>query len=52
MNKCKTCGCAVNGTKECTNCWEVERRLEEYAKSQNGRIKIVQVLIPYLYGEK
>jgi hypothetical protein len=25
------------GTKRCTNCWEVEKRLLEYLRSINGR---------------
>jgi hypothetical protein len=34
---CKTCGePSFPGTKECTNCWEVERRLEDYLKSPGG----------------
>jgi hypothetical protein len=36
---CTTCGfpTTFNYTGRCTNCWEVERRLKEYLKSENGR---------------
>ena len=36
---CKTCGKPTpsTGTVLCNNCWEVERRIEEYLESENGR---------------
>jgi predicted ATP-dependent serine protease len=36
---CTTCGfqTTFNYTGRCNNCWEVERRLKEYLKSENGR---------------
>lgn len=36
---CETCGTPTPmlGTKRCTNCWEVEKRLLEYLRSINGR---------------
>ncbi len=38
--KCRTCGADgdMDGTcQECANCWEVEKRLEDYLRSQKGR---------------
>jgi DNA-directed RNA polymerase subunit RPC12/RpoP len=43
--KCYTCGAEIRlltprGKKKeiaCTNCWEVERRIEQYLKSRPGR---------------
>lgn len=38
---CNVCGAPTpfqdSGSVECTNCWEVERRLTAYLKSENGR---------------
>lgn len=36
---CATCGepTAFLGTKRCNNCWEIERRLYHYLKSEKGR---------------
>jgi len=40
---CKVCGAPAPfpdsglGQVECTNCWEVEKRLTAYLKSENGR---------------
>ncbi len=40
-NECTTCGdkCYL---KECTNCWEVERRLEDYLKSPKGFVFVMK----------
>lgn len=39
---CDTCGgrSAFEGAKKCTNCWEVERRIDQYALSGKGRLFI------------
>lgn len=46
---CKTCGTPTQylGTKLCDNCFEVERRLEDYLKSQKG-----QEFVDGLLGKK
>lgn len=51
LGKCKTCNDPVSipGAKLCNGCWEVEHRLEEYAKSTNGRRKLVQILEDRFY---
>lgn len=44
---CKTCNKqgAFNGTlSQCTNCWEVERRIEDYLKSKKGLQFIIAAL--------
>lgn len=43
---CKTCGDigAMEGSApECTNCWEVEKRLDDYARSEKGRKILLKV---------
>jgi hypothetical protein len=39
IDPCKTCGVpsAFPGADHCTNCWEVEQRLNLYLLSENGR---------------
>jgi hypothetical protein len=39
---CKTCGTPTNltGTKLCNPCWEVERRLGDYLRSEQGRYNV------------
>lgn len=46
---CKTCGTPTPylGTRLCDNCFEVERRLEDYLKSQKG-----QEFVDSLLGKK
>ena len=46
MPVCKTCGdmAAFPNARECTNCWEVEKRLETYVKSVNGRAFVKETL--------
>jgi hypothetical protein len=36
---CETCGelTAMTGTKRCDGCWEIERRLRDYLRSDGGR---------------
>lgn len=38
MTLCKTCDkeTRITDMSECENCWEVERRLENYLKSPEG----------------
>lgn len=44
--KCKTCGVPVDREFEsCQNCWEVERRLTEYLRSEAGQAKVRQALL-------
>jgi len=45
---CKTCGRITQylGDRLCTNCWEVESRLAEYAKSERGRQKLLEFAHP------
>lgn len=42
-NECTTCGdkCYL---KQCTNCWEVERRLKDYMKSRKGQMFVYDVI--------
>jgi hypothetical protein len=43
LSICKVCGKEVDGYPKgtlhipCPNCWEVERRLSDYLKSENGK---------------
>jgi hypothetical protein len=46
------CGCGYiitdylgGSTTECANCWEVERRLENYLKSMKGQIFVQKLVI-------
>lgn len=43
---CALCGEPTDftGTKRCNNCWEVERRLDDFLKSANGRRLLLQKL--------
>lgn len=43
---CKICGkpTPMLGTKRCNNCWEVERGLGEYLKSQGGQDVIRELM--------
>lgn len=46
--KCKTCGDvgAMSGhLPECTTCYEVEKRLDEYLKSTKGREFVINALL-------
>lgn len=55
--KCSTCGAEIllltpQGKKKeitCTNCWEIERRIDDYLKSENGRKFIKEKL--KIYGK-
>lgn len=40
---CRTCGIYCD-TFECVGCWEVEHRLSDYAKSDNGRAKLREAI--------
>jgi len=40
-NKCTTCDAECD-MKQCTNCWEVERRLEDYLKSPKGFVFVMK----------
>lgn len=45
--KCVTCGApsGCGGTaRECTNCWEVEHRLDQYLRSEKGRAFVREAL--------
>lgn len=49
MINCKTCGRDIsnylNGTSdECANCWEVQRRLSDYLKSDIGKAFVENAL--------
>lgn len=46
---CETCGrpTPYMGTRRCDNCWEVERRLPDYAKAPNAW-EFIRKLIPHL----
>lgn len=39
---CETCGAAIPDGRLCTNCWEVERRIESYVRA--GGAKAVAVI--------
>ena len=43
---CGTCGCRVThpGARRCNGCWEVERRLEDYAAFPGGRRELARIL--------
>lgn len=44
---CVTCGApsGCGGTaRECTNCWEVEHRLDQYLRSEKGRAFVREAL--------
>ena len=43
---CDTCGGrrAFEGAKLCTNCWEVEGRIDQYVRSGKGRLFVVTAL--------
>lgn len=43
---CRICGemTTYTGTRLCNNCWEVESRLERFARSENGRAYMKEVL--------
>lgn len=34
----------MKGTKRCNNCWEVERRLDEYLRHPAGRANALRIL--------
>lgn len=38
-SKCETCGKPADfeGAKKCCNCWEVEKRIDEFIRSPKGR---------------
>lgn len=40
-NKCTTCGEPCH-MKQCTNCWEVEHRLEDYLKTPKGFVFVMK----------
>lgn len=44
--KCATCQ-GESDEERCTNCWEVEHRLEKYAKSEAGRDRLMNELAKY-----
>lgn len=50
-NPCKVCEAptpfpdSIIGQVECTNCWEVEKRLTAYLKSENGRRFALNLLL-------
>lgn len=43
---CRTCAqpTTMLGTKQCNNCWEVECRLRDYAKSEGGKVALLRAL--------
>lgn len=43
---CRVCGkwTLYLGTRLCCNCWEIERRLEEYLRHPKGREFVLQQL--------
>lgn len=43
---CETCGhpTPMLGTRRCDNCWEVERRLVAYLRSENARERMRRAL--------
>lgn len=45
LHRCVTCGTATwRDCPECDNCWNVERRLPDYLKSEHGRDFVRQEL--------
>lgn len=42
---CATCKGKTQMTTECTNCWEVERRLRTYLQSANGLAFVIEELV-------
>ncbi len=46
---CETCGAALEDdhADRCNACWEVERRLKNYALSENGRRYMRETLQAY-----
>ena len=49
---CEVCGrpTLYMGTRRCNNCWEVERRLEDYLRTAKGREFVVQKLTGAVFG--
>jgi len=53
---CKVCGAPAPfpdsglGQVECTNCWEVEKRLTAYLKSENGQRFVLRALMGDILG--
>jgi hypothetical protein len=49
---CEICGkwTLYMGTRRCNNCWEVERRLDEYLRTTKGREFVVQKLTSAVFG--
>lgn len=47
MGICETCdgSAAFQGADRCTNCWEVERRLDDYLRSAGGRKFVAETLL-------
>ena len=43
---CDTCGqpTTMLGTRRCDPCWEVEKRLRDYLKSRNGRVRALDLM--------
>lgn len=42
---CATCGkVGESGDDACANCWEVERRLPDYLRTEKGRAFVAQLL--------
>lgn len=44
--KCRVCDNPTNGgLPECENCWEVERRLTDYVRSEKGKRFVLETLL-------
>ncbi len=43
---CETCGTNTpnTGSKRCDSCWEVEKRLQHYVRSENGQKCVLEAL--------
>jgi hypothetical protein len=41
---CRTCDKPCGDLFTCTDCWEVERRLDDYVRSPKGRARVAEAL--------
>jgi len=47
MTKCKYCGKDTmnDGTKLCNNCWEVDNRIDDFVKTEEGKGRVLTAIL-------
>lgn len=50
---CKFCGepTGMTGPKMCNGCWEVDRRVDEFARTQAGKDRLVLAIAGWIKAE-